>query len=121
MQFFSKKDFIETLRLAVPVIIGQLGQVLMGNIDTLMLGKIGAVAVSAAGLAGSVFILIAVLGFGVTGALAPLVATANAIGDSASCRKLLIQGVWAAGLLGSLMTLVCFFSPLLWRSKAMLF
>lgn len=106
-----RKDIDDTLKLAVPVVIGQLGQVLMGSIDTMMLGQIGHVSVSAAGLANSVFFLFVVIGFGVMSVISPLTAEANATEDIASSRSLLVQGILVSLLLGLLMTVFIYFLP----------
>ncbi|MFO7446780.1 MAG: MATE family efflux transporter [Ignavibacteriaceae bacterium] len=64
----------ETMNLAYPVIIGQLGTIMMGVVDSIMVGEIGAVPLAAASLANSIFMLVFILGLGVSIALTPLVA-----------------------------------------------
>lgn len=110
-----KKDIEATLTLAIPVIIGQLGQVLMGNIDTMMLGEIGHVAVSAAGLANSVFFLFVVIGFGTMSVIAPLTAEANATENNTKSRSFLIQGIWISLVLGLLMSIFLYFVPFIFE------
>ena len=46
-----KKHITSTLTLAIPVIIGQLGLIMMGVVDSLMVGELGADYLAAAALA----------------------------------------------------------------------
>jgi len=89
-----------TVRLSIPVIIGQLGHVLMGFIDTLMIGDLGYVHLSAASLANGAFLLITVLGIGITFAISPLVAEADAGGNPQRAGHYLQQGTWLGLALG---------------------
>ncbi len=111
-----KKNTRETLKLALPVIIGQLGQVLMGTIDVMMLGKVGYVHVSAAGLANSIMILVTVIGMGTMSVIAPLIAEANATADKEKVRAFLQQGIWIGFLIGGIIHLMLYFgAPLIHR------
>lgn len=69
-----KDHFIKTLSLAFPVIIGQLGFMMMGVVDSVMVGKLGAVPLAAAALGSSITILIFIIGLGSSIAVTPLVA-----------------------------------------------
>jgi MATE family multidrug resistance protein len=63
-----------TLSLAYPVIIGQLGYIAMGVVDSIMVGKLGATPLAAASLANGLFIFILIIGLGISYAITPLVA-----------------------------------------------
>ncbi len=65
-----------TLNLAYPIIIGQLGFIMMGVVDSLMVGQIGAAPLAAAALGNGFTILIHIIGYGVSMAVTPLVAIA---------------------------------------------
>ncbi|MCK7526736.1 MAG: MATE family efflux transporter [Ignavibacteriales bacterium] len=69
-----KKHISRTLTLAIPVIIGQLGLIMMGVVDSLMVGELGADYLAAAALANHIVILILIVGLGVSMAVTPLVA-----------------------------------------------
>ncbi|HAB53525.1 MAG TPA: MATE family efflux transporter [Ignavibacteriales bacterium] len=69
-----KKHLTSTLTLAIPVIIGQLGLIMMGVVDSLMVGELGADYLAAAALANHIVILILIIGLGVSMAVTPLVA-----------------------------------------------
>ena len=69
-----KKHITNTFNLAVPVIIGQLGLIMMGVVDSLMVGELGADYLAAAALANHIVILILIVGVGVSMAVTSLVA-----------------------------------------------
>ncbi len=71
-----KKEIKKTLELAYPVIIGQLGFIMMGVVDSIMVGSVGAVPLAAASVGNSLFILISIVGLGISIAVTPLVAIA---------------------------------------------
>lgn len=69
-----KAHIKNTFILAYPVIIGQLGIIMMGVVDSLMVGKLGAAPLAAASLGHHLLIVILVIGFGTSMAVTPLVA-----------------------------------------------
>ncbi len=71
-----RKEIKKTLELAYPVIIGQLGFIMMGVVDSIMVGSVGAVPLAAASVGNSLFILISIVGLGISIAVTPLVAIA---------------------------------------------
>ncbi|MEY3442184.1 MAG: hypothetical protein RLZZ519_465 [Bacteroidota bacterium] len=80
----------ETMALAGPVIVGQIGHMLIASADTIMIGELGSLHLAAASIANGLFFLIAVIGIGVCGVISPL--TAQSIGaekgDQALSRRL---------------------------------
>jgi len=83
----------ETIKLAYPVVIGQLGHMMLGVIDTLMVGRIGAVPLAASSLANGLVLLIMILGIGMSVALTPLVAIAKGSEKHDECGVILRQGL----------------------------
>jgi MATE family multidrug resistance protein len=69
-----KKHIRETFILAYPVIIGQLGFIMMGVVDSVMVGEIGAAPLAGASLGNSFFFLIFIIGLGVAMSVTPLIA-----------------------------------------------
>jgi len=80
-----RNEIKKTLVLSVPIVVGQLGQMLMSVVDNIMVGKVGTQALAAASIANSLFMLIMVVGFGLTVAVTPLTAIAYGV-CQASCR-----------------------------------
>lgn len=104
-----KSHFLATLKLAWPIIIGQVGQVSMGVVDTAMVGRIGEVPVAAAGASNAVFILISVFGFGLSSAVSPLVSMAAARGDKAETAGIL-RGAYRASIMTSIVIMMVLFA-----------
>jgi MATE family multidrug resistance protein len=69
--------FRENFKLAYPVMLSNLGHVLMGVTDNIMVGHVNAVSLAAAGLATVVFNVLLLFGIGVSYAITPLVAQAH--------------------------------------------
>jgi len=66
----------EALTLAMPIVAGQLGQVLMGFFDTVQIGGLGHEYIAASGFANGIYWMTVLLGMGVLFAVSPLVSEA---------------------------------------------
>ncbi|MBN2430808.1 MAG: MATE family efflux transporter [Acidobacteria bacterium] len=101
-----RREIGRTLHLAYPVIIGQLGHIMMGVVDSLMVGRLGPTPLAAASLANGLFFLILVLGLGISYAITPLVAMAEGAARPRECgvvlRQGLVVGLGAGGVLAVL-------------------
>lgn len=93
------------LKLGLPIMIGQLGVILVGFIDNMMVGHYGTNELAAASFVNGVMNLSFVIAMGYTYGLTPLVAGSYAKGDG-KLRTLLRSGVMASILVGLLLTLV---------------
>ncbi len=69
-----KAEISKTFKLAYPVIIGQLGVIMMGVVDSIMVGKLGSVPLAAASLGNSLIFLILIIGIGSSVVVSPIVA-----------------------------------------------
>jgi multidrug resistance protein, MATE family len=92
-------------RLAGPLIVSHLGSIAMNTTDTLMVGPLGAASLAAAGLGSAVFMALLVVCTGTLMGMTPLVAQAYGAGDLRETRRVLVQGLWLAGLLAVPMSL----------------
>ena len=92
-------EFIDTLRLAAPMALTQLGQIVMMTTDLALVGRLGEEAVAAADLANTVYFVTFTLGMGVVSAVAPLAAQAFGARDPHRVRRALRVGLWAALLI----------------------
>ena len=91
----NKRFYLSTIALAGPVIISQLGQTLVQTADTIIVGKfVGTIPLAAVSLVHSVFIVVMVIGIGISYGLTPLIAKENGKGDKQSCGKLLSNSLW---------------------------
>ncbi|WP_158856863.1 MATE family efflux transporter [Lunatibacter salilacus] len=85
-------QFSLTFKLAYPVMLSQLGQVMVGVVDNVMVGRLGAETLAAASLANSIFFLIMMFGIGISMAITPLVAVAEGEGKKRRITKLFNHG-----------------------------
>jgi MATE family multidrug resistance protein len=88
-----KADVVQSLQLAFPVMLSQLGHVLIGVTDSVMVGHIGATELAAAGLANVAFNILMLFGIGVSYAITPLVALADGAGDKTQSGEVLRHGL----------------------------
>jgi MATE family multidrug resistance protein len=95
-----------TLRLAAPIIIGQVSQMLMGVTDSVMIGRTGTVPLAAAAFGGNVFSIFYVLGIGLMIPVAILVARARGAARPEDAGEYLRHGLALALGFGVLETLV---------------
>jgi MATE family multidrug resistance protein len=98
-------ELTETLKLAVPIALTQLGQIAMLTTDLALIGRLGDEAVAAAALAHTVFFVSFTFGMGLMSAVAPLAAQAFGARNPRLVRRSLHVGLWA-GLLISLPMMV---------------
>src|SRR6201998_926734 len=99
-------EFTETLRLAVPIALTQLGQIAMMTTDLVLIGRLGDEAVAAAALAHTVFFISFTFGMGLVSAVAPLAAQAFGARRPRLVRHSLRVGLWAALLISLPMMVV---------------
>jgi MATE family, multidrug efflux pump len=88
-----------TLALAVPLAVANLAQMAMGVTNTVMVGRLGAVPLAAAGLGGMLFFTFGVVLQGIPFAVAPLAAHALGSGDRAAAGRIAGAGLMLALLL----------------------
>ncbi|WP_454623572.1 MATE family efflux transporter [Bradyrhizobium cenepequi] len=89
-------ELAETLRLALPLALTQLGQIAMMTTDLAFIGRFGDEAVAAAALAGTVYFVSFTFGMGLMSAVAPLAAQAFGARNPRMVRRSLRVGLWAA-------------------------
>ena len=77
VQSHLAQEFVETLRLAVPMMLTQLGQIAMITSDLALIGRLGEDSVAAAALAHTVYFVSFTFGLGLVAAVSPLAARAS--------------------------------------------
>lgn len=83
----------ENFHLAYPVMLSNLGHVMMGVTDSVMVGHVNATSLAAAGLANVIFNVLMLFGIGVSYAITPLVATADGAGNKKDIMETLRHGL----------------------------
>lgn len=86
------KEFSQTFKIAVPLIISNISQIALGLIDSAMIGAVDYKQLAAASLVINVLAIPQVLGIGMTMAVSPLVAMANGRKDVLTASKVLYNG-----------------------------
>jgi MATE family multidrug resistance protein len=94
-----RREFWPMLRLAVPVVMAELGWMAMGVVDTIMVGPLGPQAISAAGVGNAMHIAFAIFGMGVLLGLDTLVSRAFGARDLRECHRLFFDGLTLAAML----------------------
>ena len=92
-------ELTETLKLAVPLALTQLGQIAMMTTDLAFIGRLGDGAVAAAALAHTIFFVSFTVGMGLVSAVSPLAAQAFGARNPHRVRRSLRVGLWAAFLI----------------------
>ncbi len=85
----------ETLILSFPIIVGQLGSILMSAQDNIMIGWVSELHLSASALANSLYFILFVIALGVTMAISPLVSESMGANRKEETGNYLYQGLWA--------------------------
>ncbi len=107
---YSIKEHIKsTLNLAYPVMIGQLGYIMMQVVDSMMVGGLGDVPLAAASVANGLFILILIIGIGVSYAVTPLVAISLGAGKNSECEIIFKQSIFVNIILGIILLVVTYY------------
>ena len=99
-------EFKYNLELAIPIIIGHLGHVLVGLADNIMVGRLGAAPLAAVSLGNSFVFIAFSLGIGFSLAITPLIAEADGEGDINKGRNLFQHGLILCTVLGISMFLM---------------
>jgi MATE family multidrug resistance protein len=92
-------ELTETIKLALPMALTQLGQIAMMTTDLAFIGHLGNEAVAAAALAGTVYFVSFTIGMGLVSAVAPLAAQAFGARNPRLVRRSFRTGLWAALLI----------------------
>jgi MATE family multidrug resistance protein len=92
----AESELIGTLRLAGPIVLAELGWMAMGNVDIMVVGRVGADAIAAVSLGTTLFYGVSICAGGILWGMDTLVAQAAGAGDLDDGRRSLIQGIWVS-------------------------
>ena len=111
----------EAMILAMPIIAGQVGQVLMGFFDTVQIGGLGHEYIAASGFANGIYWVVVLLGMGVLFAVSPLVSEAFGEGHGYKSIGILKSSIVVSAILTVVFMLVVWgliaYLPLLKHSE----
>ncbi|MBA3949353.1 MAG: MATE family efflux transporter, partial [Acidobacteria bacterium] len=81
------------LALAIPVVTAEIGWIMMGIVDTIMVGPLGPAAIGAVGVGSTLFMTPAVFGIGLLMGLDTFVSQAFGAGRIQECHRWLFNGL----------------------------
>ena len=102
------------VRLAAPIVLVQLGSMLMGTVDVMMLGRSSEAALASGGVGNALMLGMTVFPTGLLMALDPLVSQAHGAGDAARLSRFFKQGLVLALALAVPIALV------IWQARTVL-
>lgn len=95
--------FRRILYLGAPVAAGQVGHIITGFADSIMVGQLGTIPLAAVSLVNAVFSLPFIFGLGLIGGITPLTGSAHAQDDFNRCRSLLRHSMLYAVIMSILL------------------
>ena len=106
-------------RLALPVVLAQMGTMMLGLVDTWMVGHLGSVELAACALADVILFGSLIIGIGIVMGIDPIVTQAHGAGQGARAGLALQQGVVLAVLCAVPLTVVALSTGrlLLWTGQ----
>jgi MATE family multidrug resistance protein len=104
------------LVLALPVILSELGWIMMGIVDTIMVGPLGPAAIGAVGTGSTIFMTVMVFGMGTIFSLDTYVSQSFGAGRIDECHRWLFAGLKLAALMS--MALMAVAGVLVWAMPA---
>ena len=109
-----KPHYQTNLKLAIPIVISQLGHTLVHTADSVIVGHFaGTIPLAAVALVNSIFMVIMVIGIGVSYGLTPLIAQQSGKKDFKECGKLLANSLLINTILGVFLYVFTHFGSLL--------
>ena len=101
-----RTELVKTLALASPMMAGQVGQMLMGLVDTLMVGHVGTSSLAAAAFANCLISVAFVFGIGVLTSVGVLVSRAHGAGMDRHKQVILCSSIWLSVMVGVILATV---------------
>lgn len=109
-----RSHYRSNLSLAIPVVISQLGHTLVHTADSVIVGHfVGTISLAAVSLVNSIFIIILVLGLGISYGLTPLIAQESGRKNFHECGKLLTNSLMINALFGVVLYVMIYYGSLL--------
>ena len=109
-----KPHYRTNFKLAIPVVISQLGHTLVMAADSIIVGHFaGTISLAAVSLVNSLFTVIMVIGIGISYGLTPLIAQENGRKQYKECGTLLSNSIVINALTGIVLFILIYFGMLL--------
>ena len=99
--------------LAGPVVISQLGHTLVQTVDSIIVGHYaGTISLAAVSLVHSVFMVVLVIGLGISYGVTPLIAQEDGKSNYQECAKLLSNSLWLNFIAAILLFLLVYYGSM---------
>jgi MATE family multidrug resistance protein len=98
--------YAKLLRLAIPLVLTQAGQMTVQLVDTAMVGRVGTVELAAASFASSMYIVVMLFGLGIFLGVTPLVGQSLGSNNDREVAGIMRSGFALSGLLVPVITLL---------------
>jgi MATE family multidrug resistance protein len=118
--FYQKYKFYyrDSLKLAIPVVISQLGHTLVQTSDSIIVGHFaGTTALAAVSLVNSIFLVPLVIGMGISYGITPLIAQNNGRENFTECGRLLSNSFFLNVITGIVLFCAIYFGVILFIDK----
>jgi MATE family multidrug resistance protein len=89
-----KSEYSKTLSLAGPVVLSQVGQLVVQFVDNAMVGRLGAVPLAGVAFGGNIFFFLFIFGIGLAMGLTPLVGEMYSQGQHRHSASFLKNSIW---------------------------
>ena len=112
-----RSELRPTLKLALPLVLAELGWMSMAIVDTMMVGRLpnSATAMGAVSLGSNLFIVLALFGGGLLMGLDTLVSQAFGAGKREDCHRSLLNSIYLSFALAPLLAVPVWLLPTLFR------
>jgi MATE family multidrug resistance protein len=108
-----KSYYQDSLRLAIPVVISQLGHTLVQTSDSIIVGHFaGTISLAAVALVNSIFVMAMVIGLGLSYGITPLIAQHNGRHEHKECGRLLSNSLLINTVSGILLFILISFGTM---------
>lgn len=109
-----KPHYQSNLTLAIPVVISQLGHTLVHTADSIIVGHFaGTIPLAAVALVNSIFMVVMVIGIGISYGLTPLIAQESGRNNIKECGRLLANSLLINAVIGLLLYAFVYYGSLL--------
>lgn len=89
-----KEESLKTIALALPMIMGQMGQLFLSVVDTIMVGRVGLYPLAGVSFGGALMLFVLIVGMGLCSGVHVLVSRLTSMNDQEEASEVLKHGVW---------------------------
>ncbi len=94
-----RRELGKLTRLGAPIAAAHVGVIMLGAVDTAVIGRVGETELGAVGLGNAVYFAFALFGMGIVLGVDPLITQALGAGKPRQARVAMWQGVWLVAML----------------------